>query len=671
MFLACVRPASDRESGPRAGSPRARTAFRAAAIVVALLLLPAGSALAQPTPAPPGVIDGPSAGIVGLSGMSIARDGSGGLAYLKQVAGVPHVFVSRLIGGVFQTPQEVDATLAGASSQPVIAGGDGGVLLVAFINSGGLYIAQTGGPSTPFSPPAPIAGGASNPSLEMSNFGKAYLAFTVADGAGHDVRAAYYYQGRWALESAPLNAVPGDEAGTGSGRPAVAAAGDGVGIVVWGEGGRVYSRRVWGTSPSIVFGQADGPLPGCTEGSADDPVVGAGGDSSWVGVAFHEVLRCGSVQEQRVLMNRWQGSIYDGLTQPDGLGSSAADGADQPEILMNEYGRGYVTSARITSHLLFGTVLGTDGGSGGLLLADDSGLPQASPPFGVPAAAGLSSEMIAWQQDPGTAGLPEIRLRYAPGGGPLGPDVVLSAPAQGPTAAANGLAAGGDVAGDAAVAWVQGSGAASLIVADQLYQPPGSASPVHASAYARTLQPRLAWSPAPARWGPLRYLVSVDGAPVAQTLATSLTAPAPLTNGRHSWRVTAINPAGVQHTGESGSVFVDTVRPTVRFSLSGKRQVGASLHVYVSARDLPPLGLPAAAASGIASVTLKWGDRTIVPLKPGQHRSAHAYRRAGRYRITVVAVDRAGNSTTAILRIKLTPPPPAPPKRPPARRKGT
>ncbi len=602
--------------------------------------------------------------------MSIARGGSGGLAYLKQVAGVPHVFVSRLVGGVFETPQEVDATLAGGSSQPVIAAGNRGVLLVAFINSGVLYVVQTGSASAPFSPPAPLAGGASNPSIGLSNFGKAYLAFAVADGSGHDVRAAYYYRGRWALESAPLNAVPGDQAGMGSGRPAVAAAGDGVGIVVWGEGGHVYSRRVWGTSPSIVFGQADGPLPGCAEGSADDPVVGAGGDSSWVGVAFHEVLECGSVQEQRVLMNRWQGSIYDGLTQPDGLGSSGADGADQPEISMNEYGRGYVTSARIASNQLFATALGTNGGTGGLLLADDSGLPQASPPFGVPAAAGLSSEMIAWQQDPGTAGLPEIRLRYAPGGGPLGPDMVLSAPAQGATAAANGLAAGGDVDGDAAVAWVQGSGAASLIVADQLYQPPGSASPVRASAYARTLRPRLVWSPARDQWGPLRYLVSVDGAAVAQTLATSLTVPVLLTNGRHSWRVTAINPAGLQHIGGPGSVFVDTVRPTVRFSLSGKRQVGASLHAYVTARDLPPLGLPAAAASGMASVTVKWGDRTIVPLKRGQHRTAHAYRRAGRYRITVVAVDRAGNTTTAVLRIKVTAPP-DPHNRPAARRRGT
>jgi len=38
--------------------------------------------------------------VVGLSNLSIARDGTGGLVYLKQVSGVPHVFVSRLVGAL-------------------------------------------------------------------------------------------------------------------------------------------------------------------------------------------------------------------------------------------------------------------------------------------------------------------------------------------------------------------------------------------------------------------------------------------------------------------------------------------------------------------------------------------------------------------------------------------
>ena len=129
----------------------------------------------------------------------------------------------------------------------MIAAGNGGVLLLAFINGGALYVVQALSASQGFSAPAALIGGASNPSLQLSNLGKAYLAFTVVDGAGSDVRAAFWARGAWALETSPLNAIPADDAGTGTGRPQVATAGDGVGTVVWGEGGtRLLAPRLGG-----------------------------------------------------------------------------------------------------------------------------------------------------------------------------------------------------------------------------------------------------------------------------------------------------------------------------------------------------------------------------------------------------------------------------------------
>ncbi|HWD74958.1 MAG TPA: hypothetical protein VG371_07440, partial [Solirubrobacteraceae bacterium] len=412
----------------------------------------APAAAQQPVPAAPRVIDGPSPNIVRPAGigMSVARDGTGGLVYLKQVAGVQHVFVSVLQGGSFETPVQVDAGL-GSSSQPVIAAGNGGVLLVGFVSGNELYVADLSRPGAGFGAPIALAAGASNPAISITNLGKAYLAFTTATGGGSQVRAAFYYKGAWALATGSLSISATDGAGTGAGRPAVAAAGDGVAIVAWGEAGHIFARRVWGVTPSVATEQADAALPGCMEVSADEPTVGTEGYSSFADVAFHEVLSCGSDQQlSRVLMNRLQGSVFLGLTQPDGLAGTTSDGADDPQITMGEYGHGWVTSSRNNANDLIATALGDDGVSWGTTKVNSAA--ELAAPDGVPATAGLFSNLIAWQQTPGSTGVPEIRVRYAPSGGTLGPEIVASSSALGPTDASSGLAAAGDVAGDSALA---------------------------------------------------------------------------------------------------------------------------------------------------------------------------------------------------------------------------
>ena len=386
------------------------------------------------------MIDGPSAAISGLGGLSIARDGTGGLVYVKAVSGISHVFVSALLGGQFQSPVQVDAGLAGASSQPVLAAGNGGVLLVGFINAGQLYVVDKASSTAGFGSPQALAAGASNPSLQMTNFGKGYLAFTVADAAGHDVRTAYYDNGAWSLEAAPLNVTPADDAGTGSGAPQVAAAGDGVAIVVWGEGGHVFSRRVWGTAPSVVDEQADSAsISGCGEVSAGNPAVSAGGDSSYADVAFQETVSCGGVDQSRVMVNRLRASQYDGATSADGLSTPGTDSGTDPAVAMTEYGQGFVTAAGQASDNVVAMELGNNGAYGPVLQVNS--LAGTAPPDPVPGVAGLFSTLVAWQQTPGTTGPAEIRVRYEPRASTLGPELVLSSPAQGPTDAARGIAA--------------------------------------------------------------------------------------------------------------------------------------------------------------------------------------------------------------------------------------
>jgi hypothetical protein len=611
------------------------------------------AAAAQPSPSPPVTIDGPNPAITSLNGLSVARDGTGGLVYLEAIGGVPHVVVSALVGGQFQAPQAVDAGLAGPSSQPVIAVGNGGIILIAFINGGTLYVVERPSATVAYGAPQALAGGAGNPSIQMSNLGKAYIAFTVADGAGHDVRAAYWANGNWSLEASPLNALAAaDDAGTGAGAPAVATAGDGVAIVAWGEGGHVFSRRVWGTAASVVSEQADPPgVSSCAEVSSGNPAVAAGGDSSYADVAFQEMLACGSLQQTRVLMNRLQGSQFDGAVTADGLSSPGAGGAADPAVAMSEYGQGFVTSDGQASGNVFALELGNNGAPSGVFQINS--LPATTPPNAVPAIAGLSSDLIAWQQNPGSAGPAEIRIRYEPRGSTLGPEQVVSSPAQGSTDAALGLAAAGDAGGDAAIAWVQGAGASTEIVAERLYQTPGVAVPPKSLAYSRIAQPVLSWAPSSQRWGPITYTVTLDGLPVAQTTGTAIRPPAPLHDGPHSWLVTTSNPAGLTSTSPSARVFVDTVAPTLTASVTGARRAGATLTLRLSYRDVPPAGLPASDASGVAGLTIHWGDGTVSPVRPGTHRFAHAYVHAGRYRITIVIVDKAGNQRKLVRRLEV------------------
>src|SRR5579884_1983519 len=632
---------------------------RAVACGLAAMLVPAAAAPAQqPAPTAPVVLDGPSPDIALPSGLAaaVARDGTGGVVYLKQAGGAEHVFLSPFVGGSFGAPTQVDAGLVGSSSDPVIASGNGGLLLVAFLSGGDLYVVSRRSAQAPLSPPQPLAAGAGSPAISISNFGKAYLAFTVADGSGSDIRAAYYDNGSWGLEPAPLNVTPGDDAGAGAGRPAVATAGDGVGIVAWGENGGIYSRRVWGTSPSIVHEQADGSLPGCQEVSADLPVVGTEGDSSYADVAFHETLACGAVQQSRVLMNRLRASSYDGITQPDGLAPGGPGDATDPQITMGEYGHGLVSSVRSATNDVYATVLGDNGSSGATFQVN--GEPDSVEPYPVPATAGLFSDLIAWQQAPASSGGGGIVVRYAPAGSALGPEIAVSSPAQGPTDAGDGLAATGDVQGDVLVAWVQGSQGGQEIVAARLYQPPGPFGPSRSFHYQRTARPRLGWSPAPEAWGPVTYTVTIDGVQVGETTATSFAPPAPLADGAHTWQVSAANPAGQQSTARAATVFTDTVSPTVAVAFRARVRLGRLVKLHITYVDLPQRGEPASDASGIARVVIGWGDGSRTVLRVGRHYALHLYRRARRYTVRITVTDRAGNATTVRRRLRVLKPRP-------------
>jgi hypothetical protein len=601
---------------------------------------------------PPVTIDGPSADIQALTGLAVARDGTGGLIYLKNVAGIAHVFVSRLTNGAFQPPEEIDANLAAPSSQPVIAAGGAGQLVVGFINGGSLYVTNTANGTTPFAAPVGLFAGASNPSLAMNSLdNKAYLAFTAVGAGGDDVRCAYFTAGQWGLEPTPLDANAADDAGVGTDRPDVAAAGDGVGIVTWGESGHIYARRVWGTLPSTAVEQADLPtIATLNETDSTAPAVAVGGDSSYADVIFQETVGAGPLQQTRVLMRRLHGSTFEDPTAPDMLSTPGAESAFEPGVSMAEYGNGIATAARVQSNAVYATLLGKNGAATSVARLDT--LSNATPPYISPVAAGYYSDLVAWQHDPGALGSPEIRAIYYDGSN-FGPEMVLSSPTLGPTNAAKGLFAASDIQADVAVAWVQGTGANTTIVSDQLYHAIGGFKAEPSFQYVRTVTPTLTWTSPRTRWGPM-YTVTVDGTAIAQTPATSVRTPA-LGEGAHSWAVTAVNGAGLQSSTSPATVFVDTARPVLSFRLTGKARIGRFEWIRAQYSDVPP-GTTPSQSSGVATVTARWGDGSG-PQTIG-HNAHHTYLKPGRYTVRVTAKDKAGNATVVKESVQIKKPPP-------------
>jgi hypothetical protein len=485
----------------------------------------------------------------------------------------------------------------------------------------------------------------------MSPFGKAYVAFTAVGQGGHDVRSAYYYAGSWGVEPAPLDANPGDDAGTGRGRPDVVTAGDGTAIVAWGEIGHIYSRRVLGTSPSIVDEHADPPnVQGWNEVSASDPAVSSGGDSSYAAVAFDETVANGSQKQTRVLFNRLVASESSGVSAADGLSPLNGADAGQPNVVVNEYGSGFVTADNLQSDNLFATSLGNN--EAPLATSQVNTQFQQTQPDAAIGVAGTISTVIAWQQDPGSSTVPEIRVRYAPDGVTLNPEEVVSSPALGPTEADQGLFAAGDLSGDTAIAWVQGTGSQTRIVAGQLFQAPGGMTPTTSFRYATSVNPIFSWSLASELWGPPTYVVKTGGVVVATTTSDAVRSSVPLSQGRHVWQVTAVNRAGLTNISPTATVFVDSIPPRVTIKHSGGKHVGSPLRLRISDTDIPR-GMARSVASGVASIEVKWGDGKSTKVRVSAHTASHAYTRRGRFTVTVTVNDKAGNKTIKKIKIKV------------------
>jgi hypothetical protein len=593
--------------------------------VLAPLVLPAAAGAAVPGKYFAGEpVDGPSADIQSLGDLDVARDGTGALAYVKRVGGIDHVFVSRLVNGVFQAPEQIDAGLGGAGSQPTVAASDGGRLVVAFASGGGVFstVRPAGAPG--FAALQQISAAGADPDVEMSINGVAYLTWT----SNGDVLAA-----RLERNGVGFNGVPGAldinqaaNAGVGTGRPKVAVAADGVATVVWGESGHVYARRIFelrlSTAPQDL---GDG---------ADSPEISAEDDSSFAWVTFR--------QNGIAVARRLLGSQFD---PPVPIGP---EGAASVHLAMNGRGVGYAAIGGASSQAAYGAVLKDDLFNAGLVIGGGWNVA----PVGAPAVAENGDGLIAFQQGDASGGrsLHARPYDYVPATRavtPPGEDVTLSNPALGPTDAARGLLAGADRAGDIVVAFVQGVGAGSQIVAATFDRAPGSFRGSTTSKFRKFARPPLKWSAAFELWGPLTYTVLIDDKPVGQTTSTGITVPTVVKDGLHRWRVVATDRRGQTSATPTRNIRIDATPPKISFRVTGTRKRGR--FVKVAARVSDASGT-SAKASGLKVVRISFGDgsRAIAG-----RRAAHRYAHSGKVTVRVIAGDKAGNVRTVKRRITI------------------
>jgi hypothetical protein len=593
------------------------------ALAVLAVALPASAGAVAGSFIPGEAIDGPSADIQSLGDLDVARDGTGALAYVKQVAGVPHIFVSRLVNGAFQPPEQVDAGLGGAGAQPVVAASDGGRLVVAFVSGGGIFsvVRPAGAPG--YAAIQQIAAAGSDPSVAMSINGVAYLTWT----SNGDVGAARLERNGAAFNGVPgvLDINPAATAGTGTGRSKVAVAADGIATVVWGESGHVYARRIFelrlSTAPQDL---GDG---------ADEPDISSEDDSSFAWAVFR--------QNGVAVARRLVGSQFD-----PPLPLETAEGAESPRVAINGRGVGYAGIGGTSTNGAYGAVLKDDVFNPGLVIGGGFGVAPAP----VPAVAESGDGLIAFQQGDASGGhsiharpydyVPASRVVTAPG-----PDATLSNPALGPTDASRGLLASADRAGDVAVAFVQGQGAGSQIVVGSFDRAPGAFRANTTTKWRNFVRTPLKWGTSFELWGPLTYQVQVDGVTVAQTTSTGVTVPTPIKDGVHRWRVVAIDRRGQATATPVRNLREDATPPKVSFKLSGSRKRGKLLKIAVKATDASGTK---AKASGLKFVRISFGDgsRAIAAKK-----AAHRYGRSGHRTVSVSAGDNAGNVITVKRRI--------------------
>jgi hypothetical protein len=639
-------------------TPARAAAFAAVAAFLLVLPAPVHASIAPATP-----IDGPSGAILGVDGVAMSEDGTGGLVYRKRVNGRANVYVSRFTAKGWQAPQRVDVGQAYNSSWPAIGAGDGGRLVVTWVHEFGggvqnrMYSAVLGPGATRFQ--APIAldldvreGLDAYPSLSMSRGGAAYLAYRVVlarqdpnlppGTIDADIRLARFQGSFWSVLGNPVdrNAAQPMRTPTATNGPQVATDAGGNAVVAWSEPDddlidRVYARRVFGQSLGFVLQVSPGTDPG-----APGRPLRAGPDQfalslspfGEAAIAYRQQPASGaSFTRPRAYVNMLpsifaeKAGMFTGVKAIDtGTSDGPAEALGPVSVAVDDEG---------------GFEAGIGVGAAALLVGGDETTVAAPVRLDDGSSIGAPDPLV----ERGRGGALAAAFRLAAASGAAGVGLLERGSDGTPTTQTVATEAGGPVRtllaagsglGDAAVAFLQGEDAGTTLAATAVDAPPADFSAATPPDWVNDARVELAWDAAPAAIGRVTYELLIDGDAVAGNLKglKSTVKASTIGDGDHQVTVTATDSGDQSTSTPVASLKLDRTPPKVRVSAVRRARL-ASVKLSDGAKD---------DVSGVAVGTssVRWGDGKRAS---GRRTLRHRYARAGSFAITVTARDKAGN----------------------------
>ncbi len=656
----------------RVFAPRLAGVAAALAACAALALPAAAAAAIHPTQ----LLQGPANDIVSVDGVAMASDGSGGLLYSAHVEGVTHLFAIPFANGRWGSPAQVDREDLYGASQPAIAAGDGGRLLVVWLQP--RNVSSTGATlyelaSASMQPGADAFG---QTILVDPNVGEPY----TGDVSGVEPHLTMAPDG---VAYVVYRAIADDCNGEDAANPRESECPAGEGELVEVRVAR-FEYLLWSSLGEINRAPQ---IPMRKPTSANAPTIGIGVENDAV-VAWQEPEVDAAA---RIWVRRLFGSVQGNVLQasPESLGGRPiTSDAEAAQIAVGRYGEAKLAyriaggpgSAVATTQLYLNTLPSTFDPHGGQLKGsqpvagaataglgapadaiDPSGnfrvawnqggsvreLTGSTSGVGTPVAVGSSTGSVYATINPaggGTAAWPaataagspvvDVREEYARGA------FQTAQLAGGVPGAITGLSFAGSGEGDALIGWMQGPPGDAEVLGDFVQAPP---SPLTVSAPDGWVSARAAtvtWEPVTDAVAPVTYSIYVDGHAVLRGLTgtTATLRSAALGNGVHHVQVLAIDSAGQRTMSERTTLRIDAEPPVVRVALVDR---GSGVRVTVSDRG------PGVDAS---ATRISFGDGHFAR---GRRRVTHRYAHAGEYTITALVRSRRGNAATVRLRVSV------------------